>query len=723
MGNRNSTPAATKPDEPKLVDGQKLISLLRQTAQRHNVYCETNPTRKVDYASDAVTTVPRANLECLRQVFEKYATVEDTFGQRYIKNEDFIIKYLGLLSKDNYNRETMNILSSAADTTKNGLISFEEFSAFEAILCSPDALYLTAFSMFDANASESITVDEFLAVIKQTSSVVHFDFNMESDFVKLYFGREKKRAISYPEFCQFLHDFHDEQAIQAFKSFDRNRTGYITAVDFSNLMTTVKQHMLSAFVRSNLVAVAGGHATSMVSFPWFMAFNEMVAKIELFKRIYMSSARNNLNYEMTREEFLQASQAYGQVTPLEVSILFQLSELRHPGNGHVLFQDLEKIDPERLKRVTDIIRLTDVRIAETPQQRGPFIAILESLYRFTLGSIAGACGATAVYPIDLVKTRIQNQRTGSYIGELMYKNSFDCFRKVIRHEGLMGLYRGLLPQLVGVAPEKAIKLTMNDLVRDKMTTGGRIPIWGECLAGACGGGSQVLFTNPLEIVKIRLQVAGEIQKGPKVNVFSVIRDLGFFGLYKGARACFLRDIPFSAIYFPVYAHAKIATADDNGHNNALSLLASACVAGVPAAFLVTPADVIKTRLQVAARAGQTTYNGLFDCYRKILREEGFKAFWKGSVARVFRSSPQFGVTLVTYEMLQRVFYMEFGGQRPTGSERPAHKTLLDERSDNPDHVGGYKLASATFASIESKFGLVLPKFEARSVAKKQPISN
>ena len=71
-----------------------------------------------------------------------------------------------------------------------------------------------------------------------------------------------------------------------------------------------------------------------------------------------------------------------------------------------------------------------------------------------------ATGATAVYPIDLVKTRMQNQRTGSFVGELMYKNSFDCFKKVIRHEGILGLYRGLAPQLVGVAPEKAIKLTV-----------------------------------------------------------------------------------------------------------------------------------------------------------------------------------------------------------------------------------------------------------------------
>lgn len=41
-----------------------------------------------------------------------------------------------------------------------------------------------------------------------------------------------------------------------------------------------------------------------------------------------------------------------------------------------------------------------------------------------------AVGATAVYPIDLVKTRMQNQRTGSLVGELMYRNSFDCLQKV-----------------------------------------------------------------------------------------------------------------------------------------------------------------------------------------------------------------------------------------------------------------------------------------------------
>ena len=42
--------------------------------------------------------------------------------------------------------------------------------------------------------------------------------------------------------------------------------------------------------------------------------------------------------------------------------------------------------------------------------------------------------------------------------------------------------------------------------------------------------AQVTFTNPIEIVKIRLQVAGEM--GGRASALNVMKDLGFFGLYK-----------------------------------------------------------------------------------------------------------------------------------------------------------------------------------------------
>ncbi|KAK8078004.1 hypothetical protein PG996_004174 [Apiospora saccharicola] len=63
---------------------------------------------------------------------------------------------------------------------------------------------------------------------------------------------------------------------------------------------------------------------------------------------------------------------------------------------------------------------------------------------------------------------------------------------LITNEDFRGMYSGVLPQLVGVAPEKAIKLTVNDLVRghfsDKKT--GNISLWAEVLAGGSAGAYQ-----------------------------------------------------------------------------------------------------------------------------------------------------------------------------------------------------------------------------------------
>ena len=78
---------------------------------------------------------------------------------------------------------------------------------------------------------------------------------------------------------------------------------------------------------------------------------------------------------------------------------------------------------------------------------------------------------------------------------------------------------------------------------------------------------------------------------------------------------------------------------------------------MPAAYFATPADVIKTRLQAQLlhpKPGQAPYKGLVDCAKTIYRVEGFRAFFKGGPARVLRSSPQFGVTLMVYELLQRL---------------------------------------------------------------------
>jgi solute carrier family 25 aspartate/glutamate transporter 12/13 len=115
---------------------------------------------------------------------------------------------------------------------------------------------------------------------------------------------------------------------------------------------------------------------------------------------------------------------------------------------------------------------------------------LLALKNLLMGGIAGMIGASAVYPMDMVKTRLQFQKS---TGTPQYNGTVDCFRQIFRGEGLRGFYRGLPAQLVGIAPEKAIKLTMNDMLRytftDKQT--GYLPLHFEILAGAGAGFFQV----------------------------------------------------------------------------------------------------------------------------------------------------------------------------------------------------------------------------------------
>jgi solute carrier family 25 (mitochondrial aspartate/glutamate transporter), member 12/13 len=93
---------------------------------------------------------------------------------------------------------------------------------------------------------------------------------------------------------------------------------------------------------------------------------------------------------------------------------------------------------------------------------------------------------------------------------------------------------------------------------------------------------------------------------------------------------------------------------------------------MPAAYLTTPCDVIKTRLQVEARKGEQVYNGLWHCAKTVYKQEGFRAFFKGGPARIMRSSPQFGFTLAGYEVLQNLLPMP-GSQTetPRGHAEPA----------------------------------------------------
>jgi solute carrier family 25 aspartate/glutamate transporter 12/13 len=458
-----------------------------------------------------------------------------------------------------------------------------------------------------------------------------------------------------------------ERVRQAFLHYDKNGTGYILPEEFQQIIAKTASHKLSDNLLESLHTLCNISNSSKVSYATVRAFINMLRNVDLVDTIAERATQRSKTGKITKQDFMDEaarSTKFAIFTPLEIDILFHFTSL-HNKSGYLSLDYFRKMFDPSWQDVYTRYQMSELQKIEAAKNAyknptGFLQEVFESVYNFALGSVAGAFGATVVYPIDLVKTRMQNQRRALPGQQLLYRNSWDCFTKVVSREGVRGLYSGLGPQLVGVAPEKAIKLTVNDLVRGKLANSdGTLPLWAEIVAGGSAGACQVVFTNPLEIVKIRLQIQGELAKmgdGPKRSAMWIVRNLGLFGLYKGAVACLLRDVPFSAIYFPSYAHLKKDYFKE-GPENPLGvgrLLMAGAIAGIPAAYLTTPFDVIKTRLQAESRRGQTQYTGVRHAAATIFREEGFSAFFKGGPARIFRSSPQFGCTLAAYEVLHKL---------------------------------------------------------------------
>uniref|UniRef100_A0A3B3Z8J9 Mitochondrial glutamate carrier 2 n=1 Tax=Periophthalmus magnuspinnatus TaxID=409849 RepID=A0A3B3Z8J9_9GOBI len=295
------------------------------------------------------------------------------------------------------------------------------------------------------------------------------------------------------------------------------------------------------------------------------------------------------------------------------------------------------------------------------------------------GGVAGLVGVTCVFPIDLAKTRLQNQQ-----GVKVYKGMLDCLAKTIRSEGYFGCYRGAAVNLTLVTPEKAIKLAANDVFRQKLSKDGKLPLWGEVLAGCGAGTCQVVVTTPMEMLKIQLQDAGRLAAqrpahapaqtvGPAPSLVppssvqpappqrpsatgltvQLLKTHGLAGLYRGAGATLMRDVPFSMIYFPLFANlnaiGRQSHSDVQDRAPFWQSFVAGCMAGSIAAVAVTPLDVIKTRIQTLQKGeGEDTYRGIIDCTRRILKREGPSAFLKGATCRALVIAPLFGIAQGVY---------------------------------------------------------------------------
>ncbi|KAL3982434.1 Mitochondrial carrier family protein [Acanthocheilonema viteae] len=282
------------------------------------------------------------------------------------------------------------------------------------------------------------------------------------------------------------------------------------------------------------------------------------------------------------------------------------------------------------------------------------------------GGIAGIIGVTCVFPVDLVKTRLQNQRVTSD-GKIQYKGIVDCAKQTWHHGGrtifakIRGIYSGVGVNMLLITPEKAIKLVANDFFRFHLAVPHQehLPIIRGMIAGGGAGFCQIIITTPMELLKIQMQDAGrttgqmESKKLSAVGLtMDLLRERGIFGLYKGIAPTMARDVSFSVLYFPLFAYLNSLgprSSDGSGDSVFYASFSAGLTAGAFSSFAVTPLDVIKTRMQLINHAeGETEYRNIYDAFMKILRHEGPQALFKGAVCRMLVMAPLFGIAQMVY---------------------------------------------------------------------------
>jgi solute carrier family 25 aspartate/glutamate transporter 12/13 len=272
--------------------------------------------------------------------------------------------------------------------------------------------------------------------------------------------------------------------------------------------------------------------------------------------------------------------------------------------------------------------------------------------KMVVGALSGVIGMSAVFPVDLVKTRLQvlskaaaTAAAGSGGKGAASAGISNVCRDVYARQGIAGFYRGLGATAVMIAPEKAIKLGVNDYLRDVFCNYDRTreTMVQQVAAGAITGLVQVVATNPMEVLKIRLQTSETGASSP----LAVVRELGARGLYNGSAVTLMRDVPYNVIFFTTYIQLKRALTSADGHVAQERIFGSGVAAGVVAAWVGTPMDVVKSRIQM--RDSPYT-RGALDCARRLYGEGGYSIFFRGAIPRMAVQGPLYGISLLFFEL-------------------------------------------------------------------------
>ena len=196
-------------------------------------------------------------------------------------------------------------------------------------------------------------------------------------------------------------------------------------------------------------------------------------------------------------------------------------------------------------------------------------------------------------------------------------------------------------------PAGALQFAAYEFTKAKCVLAGLPGAGQELLSAMCGALAASVVRVPQEVLKQRVQA--DIYPNALAGFKTLISTEGPRGFYKGYTATISRDVPWNALSFMFFAQAKQLFTKMTGEKPSTEQnLALGAFSGMLAAVIMTPVDVVKTRLMTGDATG-----GIVGTFSSIIKDEGAATLMKGVVPRVVFLAPLAAMTLSLYEAYAR----------------------------------------------------------------------
>jgi solute carrier family 25 oxoglutarate transporter 11 len=251
----------------------------------------------------------------------------------------------------------------------------------------------------------------------------------------------------------------------------------------------------------------------------------------------------------------------------------------------------------------------------------------------------------------MVKVRLQLAGEGARGGPKA--SALSVAREVIAQGGILNLYSGLsagyLRQIVYGTARLGFFGTFIDLFEKRAELNGTKVGFGErSLAGICAGGLGATIGTPTEVLLIRMQSDGLRPKEQRANYRSVVdaltrivRTEGILALWSGVYPNVIRAMSTNFGQLTFFSESKNQLQKHTDFSPQATTLVASSIGGFFAAFFSLPFDMIKTRLQsqTGAPNGTVAYKGMWDCFVKIVQNEGPLRLYRGFGSYFSRMAP------------------------------------------------------------------------------------